>query len=1047
MPDGTARFDATSALAPLKAFQRATVDHVCRRLLTDPDRVQQFLVADEVGLGKTMVARGVIARAIEALWDKVPRIDVVYVCSNGAIAAQNLARLNVMDREAQVLPTRMTMLALELGRRGGLRDNRVNFLSLTPGTTFDLKSSGGMAAERALILRMIADLVPGGDGAVRLFQGWSGDAGWAVERARIATAPLDAEIERNFRDAVRAAPGLLAEIAALAARFGGKNKPDDDMLRQRAALTGRLRGMLARISVGALEPDLIILDEFQRFHDLLHGDSEAADLARQLFGFTDDQGNAAKTLLLSATPYRMLTLSGDAAEDGDHHAEFLEVLEFLFGKDEGARRSAAIAAEMRRFRTTMLSLPDSFGTACDLKQGIEADLRRVIARTERVAETTEHDAMVREIRHAIDLRPEDLQEARAIAAVAAAAGAPGTVEYWKSAPFLLNFLRGYKLSEAIKSRSDAPDRPLRDALRAATRFQLDRDRIEGYEPLAVPSGRMRKLMEMARESDLDRQLWMPPALPYFGLQEAASKILVFSEWSMVPDAIAALLSYESERRMGVGGTSHGPEGRAHGYFDFTRPRPLQFREAHGRLAGLRALQLVIPSPRLARLVDPLTIYLSGRPANAEAMRQAAYAILSTQPLPALGRESADWAEAAALDMESARFRGWLAGPDLRQIGDEEAWPAHLAALVEAITGVETTEQTDPHLVTHLADVALGSPATCALRALARLCPGLELDDPALLTAAARIGMGFRTLFNQPEAQALLRAESEDHYWRAVLHHAATHDLQSVLDEYAHVLLESEGLTGHPPATMLPRLAERIVEALTLRPAQIELNHYVVGRKRIANPGLKMRGRFAMRLAAAGESEDGIHRTGAVRTAFNSPFRPFVLASTSVGQEGLDFHPYCHRIVHWNLPHNPVDMEQREGRVHRYKNHAVRLNLAARFAPSLAHGVPHDPWAKMFTEAHAAAIRPGDLEPFWLLEGPTSIERHILSLPFSREETRLSWLKRSVAIYRLAFGQPRQDDLLTFLEDLAQQLPISDLAELQISLRPPGMQPRPLAAPS
>lgn len=82
------RFDPTTALAPLKAFQRATVDHVFRRLHTDPDATRQFLVADEVGLGKTMVARGVIARTIEALWERVPRIDIVYVCSNGAIAAQ-----------------------------------------------------------------------------------------------------------------------------------------------------------------------------------------------------------------------------------------------------------------------------------------------------------------------------------------------------------------------------------------------------------------------------------------------------------------------------------------------------------------------------------------------------------------------------------------------------------------------------------------------------------------------------------------------------------------------------------------------------------------------------------------------------------------------------------------------------------------------------------------------------------------------------------------------------------------------------------------------
>ena len=71
------------------------------------------------------------------------------------------------------------------------------------------------------------------------------------------------------------------------------------------------------------------------------------------------------------------------------------------------------------------------------------------------------------------------------------------------------------------------------------------------------------------------------------------------------------------------------------------------------------------------------------------------------------------------------------------------------------------------------------------------------------------------------------------------------------------------------------------------------------------------------------------RRSQLREAFNSPFWPFALVSTSVGQEGLDFHPYCHVVVHWNLPTNPVDLEQREGRVHRYKGHAIRKNVARR----------------------------------------------------------------------------------------------------------------------
>ncbi|MGB8983045.1 MAG: hypothetical protein WCC12_14310, partial [Anaerolineales bacterium] len=78
MSQALPRPDLDHILGGLKDFQRRTVDYVFRRLYTDPDATRRFLIADEVGLGKTLVARGVIARALDYLWDKVDRLDVVY---------------------------------------------------------------------------------------------------------------------------------------------------------------------------------------------------------------------------------------------------------------------------------------------------------------------------------------------------------------------------------------------------------------------------------------------------------------------------------------------------------------------------------------------------------------------------------------------------------------------------------------------------------------------------------------------------------------------------------------------------------------------------------------------------------------------------------------------------------------------------------------------------------------------------------------------------------------------------------------------------------
>ncbi len=116
------RFKADPALRPLKAFQRATVDYVSRRLLIDEDAVRHFLVADEVGLGKTMVARGVIARTIEALQDTVrtspPRYSIT-ACVPGFSTIGPVAKrimssdVKINDNPMKILPVWRIVLSPE----------------------------------------------------------------------------------------------------------------------------------------------------------------------------------------------------------------------------------------------------------------------------------------------------------------------------------------------------------------------------------------------------------------------------------------------------------------------------------------------------------------------------------------------------------------------------------------------------------------------------------------------------------------------------------------------------------------------------------------------------------------------------------------------------------------------------------------------------------------------------------------------------------------------------------------------------------------------
>lgn len=1038
-------FEAQAALGPLKAFQRRTVDYVFNRFYDPENPAYQFLVADEVGLGKTLVARGVIAKAIEHLWEKTDRIDILYICSNQAIAAQNLKKLNVLGQEALALPTRMTLVPLRMNGERSLSANKVNLISLTPGTTFDLRSATGVAEERALLYHLLKPLVASPRGLQNVLQVDVGPERWDYWiKSEVSLKGVDKTLIERFRESIGVDDAILSALADGVEQFRRRrDRYPTTMTSSRNALISKLRSKLSHSCVDALQPDLIIMDEFQRFPDLLHGDGDAAHLARDLFNYGQGGSTPARTLLLSATPYRMLTLQGDQAEDGDHYNDFLETLTFLFGQTRGREMVRALDQEMRAFRTALHGLPAAQADALDRKAKVEAALKQVMCRTERVSSTVDRDSMVREPKTSLSVQSDDLRQAMAVSGVARALEAPDVIEYWKSAPYLLNFMRDYALKRVMKEKEGTkPSAALAAALSAAKGACLDQNALNAYAPIEPANGRMRAVMDDVFQDGLEQNLWIPPALPYYGDAPSGARLtkaLIFSSWTMVPDAIAATLSYEAERRMGAGETGRG-------YFDQKRPRPLQFRMADGRLAGLRALLLIYPSPVLAELGDPLGVIAgaSDRLSYAEMRVRIASRLkaslegLAARRLEDLEGGLQEWALPAAVDAAAGNDAlRWIGAWDgMGGLASEDAFKDHVAELkVAAVSGFGPIGD---EAIKLLVDVSLGSPAVCALRALRRVTPELAWDDPHLLSAAANVAWGFRTLFNQHEAVALLRRGEEDRYWHRVLTFSAEQNLQAVLDEYAHYLVDAQGLGAAPPSERVTGLGKAIADALSIRPSQIDVDNPAIVDGKLQVDKFHMRGRFAMRLADYRDEEGSVARLGGVRDAFNSPFRPFVLATTSVGQEGLDFHPYCYRVYHWNLPGNPVDLEQREGRIHRFKGHAVRLNVAHNHGGELwGQGAPGaDPWAQMFASARAATAADTDLAPYWLCEGPVKVERRVPILPFSRETQRLEWLKRSLTVYRLAFGQPRQDDLIGYLGGLLEKdMTMAELEALQIRLQP------------
>ena len=80
-----------SVMSGLKDFQQATVNRIDQLFREDKHKITRVLVSDEVGLGKTLIAKGTVAKmALLRHEEKDDLFRVVYVCSNATIADQNL---------------------------------------------------------------------------------------------------------------------------------------------------------------------------------------------------------------------------------------------------------------------------------------------------------------------------------------------------------------------------------------------------------------------------------------------------------------------------------------------------------------------------------------------------------------------------------------------------------------------------------------------------------------------------------------------------------------------------------------------------------------------------------------------------------------------------------------------------------------------------------------------------------------------------------------------------------------------------------------------
>jgi hypothetical protein len=1019
-----------------KEFQKASISAALRTLRSKKG-ARRYLVADEVGLGKTIVASGIIKdMADQQAQRKGGPLSVLYVCSNLAIAKQNVMRLLSFlpeaERKSAVANVDRPSL---LPTRAPPSHPRIHIYMLTPETAIPTRKGqrrDGNMKERALALVLLRRLLPLADSRLNVaFQRQAGPdsfSGWVDE---YAGRKLGGEMFRtDFRDALRDVLGLQAG-QHLPPRL---NQMLDEKLDQ--DLVGACRTALAVAALKGIASGLVIFDEFQRFRDLMEVNedensdaiddesairSRAASQVLKSIGICRDNSGPA-LLLLSATPYtpyrRRSKQSKVDGKSADQSSDFFDLVAFLSANTRTADAAKAKFLELsEELRKGVL---DSIHSQT-IRESLMDILLPLMSRTERPSQPNGQGSAA-ETTSVVDaeLLPSDISQFCDMHDCFNSASQDWVVPLWQSVPLAMQTLGSRYLAWTNKVKM--PDQA------TLTKAGRDAHRLTH----SWPHPRLRALMSRMSAERLSMP-WAAPSLPWWplggGWKGAANdatvdgKLLVFSRYKAVPTALSGLISYSTESRL-----LSSKNGRSKANYEAAskrrwlqpspdRPNLLELFHPSCLLAGLEPLVAPLGSQRgmkqeverqLVKLLKGLGVaVISGSKRTSLKPWQLLVSLEKKAGLWSTSRQA--W-ETVAPKLEDAESVGRLRA--MMEKWDEVADTSGEIS--------EISRETDlPVLVA----LALESPAVVLLRALSRHWPEATQAEnlPQVLSVIWR---GLRGYLDKSWFVSALGERDGGKYPGAIRNAVIEGNLESVLDEHFW-FLSNDGV-----GDWRVRL-EEVEKSLRLRDASVTF-HEGSGagganlndasafgiRCHVAVPLAEARkGRFSgdgPHAEADANADDGPLRPDEVRKAFNSPFWPNVLVTTSIGQEGLDLHPWCNALAHWDLANSPVALEQREGRITRFGSLSVRRAIALKLRSQLEPGQDSSPWIRLALLAEEKLNDESGLSPWWVVEGGYC-KKFFLSVPGGEQQERYESLARERALYRLVLGMPDQADLIRLLD--------------------------------
>jgi len=791
------------------AFQKETVRVACAAL-RDPSGAQRFLVADEAGLGKTIVAQRIIEH-FKTQFDgdkgrEHRKFNIIYVCSNLAIARQNRDRLlGFLSKEEQKAATveedrlSMTVLPPKNGR-GAKAEAQVSLrlYAVTPGTSMlndsaGRSNTGGTIKERALCFVLLRRALGGAE-----VDGIRDALALTVSRSTLMFnvniiereyGQIHKTVVDNFKQALRRSMELDEKqlLAPAIKRF----LPEDAR-----HLVQHMRLALANVALANIDPDLVIFDEFQRFEDLISPepddvDQEADnDLKDEDAGFREEAGRLLQSLrggkhrallLLSATPwipYRSRAETNPKARNAN--GGFLEVVKFLYGS---SRR-----AEVDKISELLLDRRELLVAGCGDWPAVNRNhaellslLTPVMARTERrrelPAKALKIDASI--LRASLQL--EDLTQFKSFhecvekgnkqdtpsgQAVKRAHDLEMLVPIWNSVPLPMQSLGPKYLvwKRAKKLASAAGIHP---------------NRVDQLAPETFPHPRLRALIDHLQPEKLALP-WIAPSHEWWPLangwerktatetEPAAcaspmdGKLLIFARFRAVVPSVAGLVSYHVETSARVRARVRSREGayKREGLSTLIRPD------------ATTSFELFHPCPFLIK-ADPIADRMKAGTA-AEALERIERTLENNLKAGGITIVANEEKGRDAFDLMigiEAHLGLWDATKAVWQnIGLQKKLPERPAP----ITSISEQE------LKVLADLALSGPGVVLGRAIQRhSTAALEENFERIVDAS---WSGLRTRFDEPWIARTLRGNNEsfpDAIRRAVI----DGNLEATLDEH------------------------------------------------------------------------------------------------------------------------------------------------------------------------------------------------------------------------------------------------------------------------